>query len=71
MLHFTKASASNSFGFKRDLLGGIMRSVELNLDSIAVDAGRRQKNPWSTHLIWEIPNKKIKIKNRLYKIFLR
>ena len=45
LLHFNKASASNSFGFKRDLLGGIMRSVELNLDSIAVDAGRRQKIP--------------------------
>ena len=29
MLHFTKASASNSFGFKRDLLGGIMSLVSV------------------------------------------
>ena len=35
-----KARASNSFfGFKRDLL----RYVELNLDSIAVDASSRRK----------------------------
>ena len=60
MLHFTKASASNSFGFKRDLLGGIMRSVELNLDSIAVDAGRRQKIPLANALNLgnNLPNKK-------------
>ena len=59
-MHFTEASASNSFGFKRYLLGGIMRSVELNLDSIAVDAGRIKKSPWPTHSKLEMPNYKNK-----------
>ena len=57
---FIKARSPNSFEFKKHLLGGVKRSVELNLDSIVVDAGRRQKSPWPTHSMWGKPNNKNK-----------
>ena len=43
MLNFIKDKSSNSFGCIRDLLSVNMFAVLLNVDSIEVDAGKRQK----------------------------
>ncbi len=43
LLNFTSAISSKRLGFMLVLLSVILRSVELNFDSIEVDVGKRQK----------------------------
>ena len=43
LLNFTSAISSESRGFMLVLLSVFIRSVELNIDSIEVDVGKRQK----------------------------